>query len=176
MRKIKLVCKVLLVLLGCVGAAQALAVDVAVEAGLGVSADASDTYALRVAMRDRAYGDPRGWSLWWEASVGGWRYEVEGDTKHLVDIAATPLLRYIARGQHAFFAEAGVGIHYLSRRYQRGDHQFSTRVQFSPQVGVGYRFEEGGELVLRFQHLSNAGLKQPNAGVELLLLSVSKAF
>lgn len=176
MQTTRSVCGILLVLLGFAFVTPARAVNVAVEAGAGVSTDASDTYVLRLAMRDRAIGAAEGWSIWWEASAGGWRYEGDRDTKYLVDIAAMPLLRYVARGKHAFFAEAGVGLHYLSRRYERGDHQFSTRVQFSPQVGIGYRFEAGGEMVLRFQHLSNAGIKQPNAGVELILLSVSKAF
>ena len=42
--------------------------------------------------------------------------------------------------------------------------------QFGSHVGVGMRLGEAGSLGIALQHLSNAGLKQPNGGIDLVLL------
>ena len=43
----------------------------------------------------------------------------------------------------------------------------STAFQFGNHIGVGYRFGAKGsyDLGYRFQHLSNASIKRPNAGI-----------
>ncbi|MFO7189293.1 MAG: acyloxyacyl hydrolase [Pseudomonadota bacterium] len=168
-------------LLSILPAAQSAAVDAGIEFGRGKSKDASESDLLRLVARGLVLGDGEGkaasWSLWWEASVGTWRYDTESGRKQLLDIGTAPSLRYMSRGTAGFFGELSVGVHYLSRRYVRGENEFSTRVQFSPTLGVGYRFESGaGEIALRYQHLSNADIKRPNPGVEFLLLSVSRKF
>lgn len=155
-----------------------------IEAGTGLSRDASDTQLLRLTARfhPTASSEPKAeWAnlaLWWEVSLGSWRYEKRNDSRYLLDVGVTPLLKYAFQGKHGgVFVEGGVGVHYLNGLYERGNSHFSTRVQFAPHVGLGYRFSAGtGEILLRLQHLSNGGIKQPNPGVEFVLLSVSKAF
>jgi hypothetical protein len=48
-----------------------------------------------------------------------------------------------------------------------GDKRMSTKVQFGDHLGAGYRFGVKGawDLSYRFQHLSNAGIKKPNDGI-----------
>ena len=155
-----------------------------IEAGTGLSRDASDTQLLRLTARfhPTASSEPKEeWAnnlaLWWEVSLGSWRYEKRGDSRYLLDVGVAPLLRYSFHKKHGVFVEGGVGVHYLNGLYERGNSRFSTRVQFAPHVGVGYRFSaDTGEILLRLQHLSNAGIKQPNPGVEFVLLSVGRAF
>src|SRR5690606_16234468 len=59
-------------------------VDVGIEAGVGMSNHAANDRVARLTFRGLAWGEERssaGWSIWWEASVGGWRYENEEENK-----------------------------------------------------------------------------------------------
>ena len=49
---------------------------------------------------------------------------------------------------------------------------FSTKFQFGDHIGVGARFGAANrhDLGLRLQHVSNGGIKNPNPGINLLLL------
>jgi hypothetical protein len=49
------------------------------------------------------------------------------------------------------------------------------QLQFGSHIGAGLRLGEAGQtkLGVGFQHLSNAGLKQPNGGINLYLLTLS---
>ena len=156
-------------------------IDLGVEAGTGLSRDASDTQLLRLTARipSTALSDSTEeqahLGVWWEASLGGWRYKKRSDTRYLLDVGVTPIIRYSFQAKRGTFIEGAIGVHYLNGLYERGNSHFSTRLQFAPHVGMGYRFT-GGEVLLRLQHLSNAGIKQPNPGVEFILFSVGRAF
>ena len=58
-------------------------------------------------------------------------------------------------------------MHLLSATSLNAQRQFSTAFQFGDHVGVGVRFGDKGkyELGYRYQHFSNAGIKEPNQGV-----------
>lgn len=64
------------------------------------------------------------------------------------------------------FVEASVGARVLSHASTSDQHQFSTAFQFSDMVGVGVAFgpKQAAEAGFRFQHISNAGIKEPNPG------------
>ena len=83
----------------------------------------------------------------------------------LWDAGITPYLRYQFSGTTGWYAEAGFGVHYLSRHYQRGSGISATRYQFGSVLAAGYRFSGGSDLALRLAHISNAGLKEPNPGI-----------
>jgi hypothetical protein len=101
--------------------------------------------------------------LFWDASVGGWN--VEGQTVN--DLGLTPTFRYSPHGRT--FVEAAIGFHLVSDVHVRRDYDISTRFQFGDHIGVGYQFENFN-LGLRLQHLSNGGIRNPNPGVNILLL------
>jgi hypothetical protein len=95
------------------------------------------------------------------------------DGKHGTDtfeIGVNPLLvrMVLHRVPLAPFVEGGEGILYTDLR-GRG---LGTRVQFSSQIGAGleYRLRPDLSLTLagRFRHISNAGLTEPNSGVETI--------
>ena len=47
-----------------------------------------------------------------------------------------------------------------------GNRNLGTSYLFGSDVGVGYRFDRKGfEIGYRFQHISNAGIKEPNDGI-----------
>jgi lipid A 3-O-deacylase len=71
-----------------------------------------------------------------------------------------------AEGASPWFFEAGLGGTSMNDRYQSPDRSFSTRFQFTEQLGVGRNFGPRGEheLSLRIQHFSNGGIRKPNPG------------
>ena len=71
------------------------------------------------------------------------------------------------------FLEVGLGAHFLSN-IRFDDLSLSTSLQFGSHIGAGIYFgkDRRFSLVYRFQHLSNASVKQPNPGVEFHLLQL----
>jgi lipid A 3-O-deacylase len=104
------------------------------------------------------------WSLAWDAALGGWH----SDAGTVYDLGLTPVLRYAHSSQGAY-ADGGIGVHWLSSTHISSALDFSTRFQFGDHVGVGYRLERY-DVSLRFQHLSNAGIRNPNPGINFLQL------
>ena len=99
--------------------------------------------------------------LYWDASIGTW----ESDTGTLQDGSLTPTFRY-GRERGAYF-DMGIGFHVLSETRVSSQTEFSTKFQFGDHFGLGYRFERY-DWSMRLQHLSNAGIKNPNPGINFL--------
>jgi lipid A 3-O-deacylase len=99
--------------------------------------------------------------LQWDLSFGGWT----GGHGNVYDLGFTP----VARLGRSPYLEAGVGGHILSDLDVGAGRDFSTRFQFGDHLGAGVRFG-GYDLGLRFQHLSNGGLRDPNPGINFLIL------
>lgn len=79
------------------------------------------------------------------------------------------------------YIEAGLGVNFFSRD-RLGPKHLSTRFQFGELVGAGVAWggRPGGSgetsVGLRFLHYSNAGLRQPNNGIEAIQFVVSHRF
>ncbi len=112
----------------------------------------------------------RDWHLggYWDLALGYWDRGRAAPGQHdsLLDIGLTPTFRLEPNGLKGAYADAGVGLHLLSHT-TLGDRRFSTAFQFGNHVGIGYRFgvKQAFDLGVRFQHLSNASIKQPNTGI-----------
>lgn len=108
-----------------------------------------------------------------EVSLGGWRTQAEAGrpAEWFTDLGVTPVLRYRFAGSR-LFVEAGIGLHFITPRYENGDRRFSTRWNFGDHVAIGGRFGERDrhELALRVQHYSNGGVRKPNPGEDFLQL------
>jgi hypothetical protein len=54
----------------------------------------------------------------------------------------------------------------------------STAFQFGSHIGLGYRFgaKRSYEIGYRFQHISNAGIKKPNPGINFHQVRVQYHF
>ncbi|WP_323122965.1 acyloxyacyl hydrolase [Burkholderia alba] len=133
--------------------------------------------------------DPQ-WS-WWE--IGGWHFAfvVEGHVSNwwytgdhavhsdIVEIGATPVFRFI-KGSGAIrpFFEAGAGIRFLSHPTISTHYSMSTSFQFADMVGIGAQFgnRQQYQAGFRFQHESNAGIKDPNPGINFSQLYLQYNF
>jgi lipid A 3-O-deacylase len=109
------------------------------------------------------------WTLYWDAGVGAWN----GDVGSLVELGLTPVFRY-ARHERGLYFDGGIGVHWLSETHISSAVDFSTRFQFGDHVALGYRFKRY-DFALRVQHFSNAGIENPNPGINFLSLRVGYA-
>ncbi|HXI36508.1 MAG TPA: acyloxyacyl hydrolase [Burkholderiales bacterium] len=106
------------------------------------------------------------WHLggYWELQYGEW---YGGNTIH--DLGFTPVWRFqqTERSRFSPYVEAAIGFHLIQPVRLTDTRGFSTAFQFGDHVGAGVRFGERQKLDLgvRFQHLSNGGIKEPNNGI-----------
>lgn len=118
------------------------------------------------------YGNPDGWlfRLQAEANMGYWDARSGTNRQNLMEFGLTPILRVEKRGGYFVpFLEAGVGLRLLTHTSTSDQHNFSTAFQFGDMVGLGVGFGKNAatEVGMRFQHISNAGIKEPNPGTNL---------
>lgn len=125
----------------------------------------------------------KGWQrpLWggqltgyWDIYASRWSYRaVLGGREHHSLIGVTPTLRLrMDEGRSAWFWEGGIGLTVADRLYETPERSFSTRANFASHLGLGMSLGEQRQhdLVLRVQHVSNAGIKKPNPGENFVQL------
>jgi opacity protein-like surface antigen len=155
----------------------ALAVD-AVSIEAGSSRQSPSTSVVRGALQwnwDSPWTNGKGWqgTGFWDLSLAQWRTREAGRRYSLTDLAFTPTIRFEStHGGSKPYAEAGLGLHYLSDTLIYPSRPFSTHLQFGTHLGLGVRFGDKGQfdLAYRFQHVSNAGIDKPNPGIDLHLI------
>ncbi len=129
----------------------------------------------------------KGWATWtpgpgisWYTDVFASRWMAHGEKSRSVTVVGA-----IAVGRHRFsqgsspwFVEAGLGATLMDRLYLRDDKRFSTTFNFVSQVGAGRSFGGDGrhEVALRVQHYSNASVKKPNPGENIVQLRYAYRF
>jgi lipid A 3-O-deacylase len=114
-------------------------------------------------------------SGYWEASVSQWSYPAADvrRTAGLVQLGLIPVFRWRpGQGESPWFVEAGIGATLTTVAYQTDRKRFSTRFNFGDHLAVGRSLGpmRAHELSLRFEHFSNAGIKQPNPGESFVQL------
>jgi lipid A 3-O-deacylase len=149
-------------------AAPSHAIDgVSVEGGRG---DGTDMFRVGVQWDwNKRWMQGQQWHLggYWDLAAGYWhRSSLPGFNEDLFDVGLTPVFRIQRNDLRGPYLEAGIGFHFLSRT-SLGDKRFSTSFQFGDHIGAGLRFGAKGQYDFgyRFQHLSNAGIKRPNNGI-----------
>ncbi|MGF6758103.1 acyloxyacyl hydrolase [Paraburkholderia sp. GAS42] len=116
---------------------------------------------------------------WWE--IGGWHFAfvAEGHAAYwhtnegnvhdnIFEFGATPVIRFIrGSGLVRPFVEAGVGVRLITHPRISESYTLSSAFQFADMVGVGAQFgsKQQYQAGFRFQHLSNASIKEPNPGI-----------
>lgn len=128
---------------------------------------------------------------WWQSGgshVGGYSdltlahwhgnrsQDIPGNTQNLLAIGLTPVFRLQSNSLKGWYAEVGIGAHYLSELYDNNGRKFSTKFQFGEHIGVGYVFQNNLDLGLKIQHLSNGSIKNPNPGVNFAIIRASHPF
>jgi lipid A 3-O-deacylase len=121
-------------------------------------------------------------SLYWEVSLGRWSAEQADGSRHsswVTQLGVTPVLRWtVGSESHRWFIEGGIGANLLLPVYRSREKRFSTSFNFGDHLGVGLQFGEGDrhEVVLRFQHFSNGGIKRPNPGEDFVQVRYVMSF
>jgi lipid A 3-O-deacylase len=126
-----------------------------------------------------------GWDKsWFETDTGrltgywdaGYTYWEAGDASggaHSLSFA--PVFVYeFGSGNVKPFIEAGIGVAVFSGT-SAGDQEFGSAFNFEDRIGAGLKIGEAQRVGLRAIHYSNAGIKQPNDGIESFSLFYSHA-
>ncbi len=78
------------------------------------------------------------------------------------------MFRFIkSAGEIRPYIEAGGGLRLLTHPTISNNFSVSTAFQFAPTAGVGVQFGQRQQYQVgyRFEHVSNAGIKEPNPGI-----------
>jgi len=100
-----------------------------------------------------------------EFGVAHWTADGRRRASNLWQASATPFLRWWPNDY--VFLEAGIGINGFTRT-RFADRTISTAFQFGDHIGVGYQITRNHRFGLRFSHFSNASIKRPNQGLNVL--------
>ena len=127
---------------------------------------------------------------WWE--IGGWHFTLIGEGHvawwhtdegsvhdNIVEVGITPVVRFIrSEGAIRPYMEAGVGVRLLSSPTISRAYTLSSAFQFADMVGVGTQFgsRQQYQAGFRFQHMSNASIKEPNPGINFSQLYLQYNF
>ena len=109
---------------------------------------------------------------WWmptHVQFGGsvWQVpDIRGTTRRF-DLNATSIWR---NEKPWGYWEAGFGGYLLSKTINNDENRLPSSWQFGSHIGFGFRLGKNQTLGVGVQHLSNAGIKQPNGGIDLLFV------
>ena len=114
-------------------------------------------------------------TLAWTVDVARWRSvkHADGGPDTLYEIGFAPRVRMLAAATplgHPY-VEAGIGLHALSGK-RIFNHELGVPVLFGSFAGFGLRFGAREEFAVSAgaMHESNAGIKQPNHGLTVVLV------
>lgn len=115
---------------------------------------------------------------WWQTSVGrltgywdaGYTYWEGDETSSNHSLSFAPVFVYeFGGGSVKPYIEAGIGVAAFAHT-KLESNELGSSFQFEDRIGFGLRFAGGHEVGIRAIHYSNAGLSQPNDGVESFAL------
>jgi lipid A 3-O-deacylase len=127
---------------------------------------------------------------WWY--IGDWHFSLVGEAHaawwhtdegnvhdNVGEFGVTPVVRFI-KGSGAIrpYFEAGVGVRVLTSPTISSRYTLSSAFQFADMVGVGAQFgnRQQYQVGYRFQHVSNASIKEPNPGINFSQLYLQYNF
>jgi hypothetical protein len=134
----------------------------------GRATESQETDIARLAYRHPL--PPR--EAWWMPShvqlgASAWRVpDIRGETRRF-DLNVSS----IWRSERPWgYLEAGFGGYLLSKTINNTENRLPSSFQFGSHIGAGFSFGKNQTLGIGLQHLSNAGIKQPNGGIDLVLV------
>jgi len=112
-------------------------------------------------------------ALFAEVCMGRWHSTPNDATQ----LTIAPSIRLQGRDGR-WYADAGVGPSWIGPAFNNGDKTFSTTFNFRTHLATGYR---GGrnrqhDLSVRIEHFSNAGIEDPNPGLNLAGVRYTRRF
>lgn len=108
---------------------------------------------------------------YWDLGYTYWEGGDEAGGRHSLSFA--PVFVYeFGSGQLKPFLEAGIGISVFSGT-TAGDQKFGSAFNFEDRIGAGLKIGDTQKVGLRATHYSNAGISEPNDGIESYALFYS---
>jgi lipid A 3-O-deacylase len=144
----------------------AVAQAAGVEFSAGETGESTQTYRLGLVFDwDKKWfeSDVGHLTGYWNGAYTYWTGDKRSANNSL---SFSPVFVYeFGNGNVKPYVEAGVGVAlFSSTRVETQD--LGSAFLFEDRVGFGFRFSGGHEIGIRATHYSNAGIKEPNAGVE----------
>ncbi|HEV2432200.1 MAG TPA: acyloxyacyl hydrolase [Burkholderiales bacterium] len=139
----------------------------------GRGAESADTDIFRLAYRHPLKEN----GAWWKPShvqlgASSWHVpDVRGQTQRF-DLNLTAIWR---SDESWGYWEAGFGGYLLSKTVNNDENRLPSAFEFGSHIGAGLRLAKNHTLGVAIQHLSNAGIKQPNGGIDLVLVQYTLA-
>lgn len=111
-----------------------------------------------------------------ETSINFWEYGEKNEYDTNFVLSVSPILHYpiMELSGQQIFLEFGIGASILDDTRFAGN-DVSTNYQFEDRIGILTRFGKHS-LGLRLLHYSNAGIKQPNPGLDFISFSYARRF
>ena len=101
-------------------------------------------------------------------------YDEGGDAGTIYGAGGGLAFRYYLRGETRSgpFAEAGSTLFWHNKEFTGSD----GRLDFASMAGLGYRWEAGVQISLRYEHISNGGLFKDNVNINAIGVAVAYTF
>ncbi|MFJ9990334.1 acyloxyacyl hydrolase [Pseudomonas putida] len=107
---------------------------------------------------------------------GAYTYWEGGDYSGAHSLSFSPVFVYeFGDSGYVPFIEAGIGLAAFSKT-EVGDQKLGSSVNFEDRIGFGLKLPGQQKIGIRATHYSNAGIKQPNDGIESYALFYSAGF
>lgn len=149
------------------------AADVLLAPGITTQGDATARVGLGWDWSRRWFESESGHlSGYWNLGYTWWQRGRLFDEAHSLSISPVFVYQF-AGSTWRPFVEFGVGAAAFSRS-RVGEQRLGSRIHFEDRIGFGVRIDERQKLILRAIHYSNAGLKDPNDGIESWSLVYSR--
>lgn len=100
-----------------------------------------------------------------ELGVAYWQADGSRSPSSVWQLNAIPMLRWTL--QERYYLEAGSGPTLFSRT-KFADKTLSTALQFGSHIGAGVMLSKTSSLAVRLSHFSNANIKKPNPGLQVI--------
>ncbi len=113
-------------------------------------------------------------SGYWDGAYTYWEGGDEASGAH--SLSFSPVFTYEFSGwRYAPYIEVGVGVALFSKT-DVGEQKLGSSFNFEDRIGVGLKLSSEQKVGIRAIHYSNAGIKQPNDGIESYSLFYSYSF
>lgn len=111
---------------------------------------------------------------YWDTAYTYWEGGDEASGAH--SLSFSPVLVYQFHGQRLRpFVEFGIGVSLFSST-DVGERDMGSAFHFEDRLGAGVVLPSGSRVGIRAFHYSNAGIKNPNDGIESYSLFYTRAF
>ena len=111
---------------------------------------------------------------YWDTAYTYWEGGDEASGAH--SLSFSPVLVYQFNGQRLRpFVEFGIGVSLFSST-DVGERDMGSAFHFEDRLGAGVVLPSGSRVGVRAFHYSNAGIKNPNDGIESYSLFYTRAF